>query len=385
MASFCKIGFNSLSLIGVGLLGIFFIDTNVHNVGNKMQKEKSVFTLHQQKTFMVFKSNFIFDDGAAEGAGGTAEIVDNNQQQEPIVEQVQAPTLPEDIAKELEELRAWKQANYKEPEKAAEVIAKEQEQDKAEFIKYGVENDLFKIDELTQYESIKVKADADLVFESFLKEFKEENSEIVDEEALSEAAKAEFDATYKISSTNEKAKERGLAKLAKEAKEIRSPFESKVTTAQNSYTEEKNIRAKMPSFEKFIDSQIDKNVPEKVSFKIKKGEEELPIEVTLTKEDKEAIAKTFKTPKTFLQYNKSPEETATTLDRKIQGWIKEHKFEEALSKAAETGEGLGIQKGSNAGADAPFALRQGAVRPAAKVLSLEESNNKIAKMREQYN
>lgn len=340
--------------------------------------------------FMMFKSRFFYDDGAAEGGGSTEQqevIVDDKASTQPAAETttVQSSTLPEDIAAELAELRAFKQANFKEAEKDPEVLAKEQEQDKANFIKYGVENNLFKIDELTQYESIKVKADADLVFENFLKDFAEENPDIDDEEELAEAAKDEFDNIYKISSSNEKAKEKGLAKLAKEANEIRSPYESKVKYAEETYTEEKQMRAKMPEFDKFLVTQINKNAPDKVTFSIKKGEEDFPVEIELTKEDKEAIVKEFKTPKTFLKFNESAEETALSLDKKIQGWIKVNKFEEALSKAAEQFEGFGVRKGSNVGADSPFAMRGGNVRPVSTGVTLEQSNEKIARARAQYN
>jgi len=345
---------------------------------------------------MYCKSKFIYNDDANEGGAGgnatdtaaaenTSSENTNTDTNNTAGEQKQELQLPDDIKaqlQELAELKAWKEQNTKAPEKTAEELSKEQEQDKAEFIKYVVDNDLLKIDELTQYESLKVKADADLVFEKFVQDFKEENSDITDAEELAEAAKEEFDKTYKLTSENEKAKERGLAKLAKDANEIRSPFETKVKTAQGSYNEEKEVRAKMPSFDKFIDEKIQKNAPDKVPFTIKKGDAEIQVEVELSKEDKEAIAKAFKTPKTFYSYNKSVEETSAALDKKINGWIKENKFEEALTKAYGTGEGLGVRKGSNTGADAPFALRQGQSTNTGKILTLEESNQKMAEARQ---
>lgn len=352
---------------------------------------------------MLLKSRFIYEDGANEGGAGAsgdaavnnadasnndaAKTGDDNSNTDS-GKQPEAKTefqIPDEIQaqlKELQELKEWKAANTKAPEKSPEEIAKENEADKANFIKFSVDNELFKIDEYTQYETLKVKADADLVFEGFVKDFKEENPDITDEIELSAAAKEAFDKEYKLSSTNEKAKEKGLAKLAKEANEIRNPYESKVKIAQTSYNEEKEVREKMPAFDKFIDEQIAKNAPDKVPFKIKKGETEVTVEIELTKEDKEALTKAFKTPKTFYSFSKSSEEAQVSVTKKINGWIRENKFEEALTKAFGTGESIGVKNGSNTGADAPFAMQQGQATNTAKILSLEDSNRKIAEARQ---
>jgi len=337
-------------------------------------------------------NRFIYNDGAEGGAGGAIDIVETgseagklNASDAPNQAAPDAVVIPDDIRSELEQLRAFKAANTKATEKSPEELERENEKDRAEFIKFSVDNELFKIDELTQYESLKVKADADLVFESFVKDFKEENPDIEDEEELAEAAKEEFEKLYKISSDNEKVKEKGLAKLARDAKEIRSPYESKIQTAESNYKEEKQVRQKMPDFDKFIDSQIKKNAPEKFSIKIKAGDTDVPVEIELTAEDREAIAKEFKTPKTFYNYNKSVEETEKALDKKIQGWVKVNKMEQIVSKAFEIGEGLGVRGGSDTGADSPFALKQGQPRQLAKILTLEDSNAKIAEARSRVN
>lgn len=341
---------------------------------------------------MLISSRFIYNDNASDGGAGAAPDVElSNEVGNEKVDTSAAPAelvLPEEIQqqlKEYQELKAWKAANTKAPEKTAEEIEKESEADRANFIKFSVDNNLLKIDELTKYETLKVREDADLVFESFIQDFKDENPDIKDEQELAEAAKDEFNKIYKLTSENEKAKEKGLAKLAKEAKEIRNPYESKVTEAQTSYNEEKNVRQKMPDFEKFIDTQINKNAPEKVLFKVKRGETEIPIEVELTKEDREAIAKEFKTPKTFFNYNKSVEETEKALDKKIQGWIKVNKFESALEKAAEIFEGVGVKNGSSIGAEHPFAMQQGKVSKLSNGLTLEQSNERVAEARSRFN
>ncbi len=318
---------------------------------------------------MILPVRFFYDDNANEGAGGStdnAAAADASQEGQEGKNNNAAvadapPPIPEDIAKELEELRAFRAANTKEPLKSAEELAKEKEQDKADFIKHAIDNDFCNVDDITKYESVKVQNDADLVFPEFFQEFKEDNPDIVDEKELADAAKDEFESRYKISSKDESIKAKGLAKLAKAANEIRSPYETKVKAAEADYVQTKELRAKMPSFDKFVETQIAKNAPDKVPFEINIGKEKtsVSIEVELTKEDKEAIAKTFKTPKTFMNYSKSPEETEKALDRKIKGWIKENKFDAALEKAAEKFEEIGMTKGSNVGANNPYGLNQG--------------------------
>lgn len=343
---------------------------------------------------MIFKTNFFYNDGATEGAGGATEQttdtttveVDNTDAAAQLEVKQEAPAeVPADVLKELEELRAFKQANTKEPERTPEQIAKDEQKDKADFIKFSVENDLMNIDDLTKYESLAVKADADLVFESFLEDFKEENPDIEDPTELAEAAKTEFNFTYKLSSENEKVKAKGLAKLAKEAKEIRSPYETKVTTAKTSYAEQKQIRENMPKFDKFVQSVLDKSVPEKLIFKAKDGEEEIPVSVELTKEDKKEIAELFSNAKTYQKFIKSPEEAETYLQKKVESYIKSKKADIAVEEAVKIGKGIGVKAGSNAGADNPFPLIENGSRPMGRVLTLEESNEKIARARASYN
>lgn len=341
---------------------------------------------------MAFKSLFFYDDGANEGAGGAASV-DTNTGGEQNQEQQQAPTeLPADILaqlEELKELRVWKSANTKEPEKSAEEIAKENELEKVNLKKFAVENNIAVDDDFVKYETLQQKKDADLVFENFLSDFKEENEDITDEKELREAAEEEFNKTYKLNSENSKAKEKGLARLAKEANEIRTPFKSKVESATTAYSEEKQLRAKMPEFNKFIEAQITKNAPDKIPFTIKVGKdknaEDITVEIDLTEDDRKAISKDFNTPKTFLKYSKSPEEAERALEKKIQSWVKANKFEEAAAKAITIGEGRGIAKSSNVGAEAPFAMKQGQGRNEGKTFTLQESNDKMARARANFN
>lgn len=332
-------------------------------------------------------NRIFYNTEAAEGGGGAVQIeqqAENTNVENAVVEAENAiPSLPSDVLKELEELRQFKLANTKEPEKSEVELAKEKEIEKADFIKFSVDNDLLAIEELTKYETLQTRKDAELVFESFLQDFKEENTDIEEEDELLKAAQAEFDAIYKLSSANEKVKEKGLAKLAKEAKEIRSPFESKVTAAKASFDEQKELKANMPKFTKFLEETINKSVPESFTVKVKDGEEEVIVKVPLTKEDKEEINKLFNTPKSYLKFSKSQEEAAVDLDKKIQGYIKTKKADLAIEEAVKVGKGIGLKSGSNVGAEHPFPLKQN-TKQSESSESVEESNSRIARARQQY-
>lgn len=337
---------------------------------------------------MAYRSIFFYDNAATEGTGGATDTTANSEQnndanQTASTENAATETaaqfeLPEKVKNELAELRAFRDANKKPDEKSPEQLSKEKEQDRAEFIKYAVDNDLCNIDDITKYESLKVQSDADLVFPQFLQDFKEDNPEIEDENELAKAAKSEFESRFKINSPDEKIKAKGLSKLAKEANDIRSPYETKVKSAEVNYTKEKDINSKLPDFDKFVSSQIEKFAPNKISFKVKSGDQEIPVEIELSKADKAAIEKDFKSHKVFYQYNKNGvEETSKSLERKINGWIRTNKFDLALEKAAAAFEEIGKSKGSNIGAENAFGVHEQARQQAVVVdiKSNQEANN----------
>ena len=223
-----------------------------------------------------------------------------------------------------------------------------------------------------------------LVFDASIT--KEDNPEITDNEELIEAAKDEFNTEYKLDSKNEKLKERGLARLTKDANEIKSPFESKIKNAESVYSEEKKLKAEFPKFNSFIEDAIKRNTAPKVTlFKGKEGEEEINIEIDLTKEDMAEIVKRISTPNTYSKYTQDKEAVNKELDSKIQSWLKANKFEETIQKAAEKYKEIGAKSAPRVGATAPFALQGQAARKDVKVMTLEESHLKIAEARERFN
>jgi len=302
---------------------------------------------------MILFPRFIYDGDAGEtgsNAGGGESSTQNTSTE---------VVIPEDIQRELAELRAYKESIVsKEPEKTPEQVAKEAELEKVNFRKYAVEKDLMKDDDFSRFDTISKKAERDLVFERFANEQKEDNPEITDDEL-----KDAFEFEYKLNSENEKTRARGLARLQKEAAEIKNPLESTYKSAKTQYDEDRAIEKQVAPYKKFIDDLIKENTPDKLSFfKTKDGDEEISVEVELSKEDREELAKTFINPKTFRSYldsNGKLDEIKPALAKKINGFLKQKYFETALSKSFETGHGRGVLKGSNVGANQPFAIIKG--------------------------
>lgn len=344
---------------------------------------------------MVINNRFFYDSGANEGGAAAENTEVNNAAEQQSQSAAQQPIyeMPEDVKAqlaELEELRAYKQSIVsKEPEKTPEQIAKEAEVEKSNFIKFAVENDYFKVDDLTKHEALKAKSDADLVFEStFLPQFKEDNPEIEDEAELLQAAKDEFATEYKLNSDSEKAKKRGIERLAKEAGSIKSPFESTYNKAHEKYTQEQGVAKQVPDFNKTVDSIVDKNMPSKITvFELQEGDEKTAIEIELTDTDKADITKILKSHKTFYQYvDKSPEEFEESISKKIQGWIKSNKSE-AINKAiSEKSKEIYYKKGKEdapiVGAENPFPLQQGASKE--KPFVDNGANQRANEARKQY-
>jgi hypothetical protein len=257
---------------------------------------------------------------------------------------------------ELLELRAYKESIlHKEPEKTPEQVAKEAELEKVNFRKYAVENDLMKDDDFNSFDTLSKKQERDLVYEKFSQEQLEDNPEITEDEI-----KEAFESEYKLNSENEKAKARGMARLQKEASEIKNPYETAYKSAKTRYDEDRSIEAQVPAYKKFVDDLIKESAPDKLTlFKAKDGEEEISIDVDLTKEDRDELAKTFVNPKTFRAFLDGKEklgDVKAALSKKINGFLKQKYFDTALSSSFEKGKGRGTLQGSNVGANNPFAL-----------------------------
>lgn len=301
---------------------------------------------------MLF-NRFIFNDNAGENEGGDinapeAEVVTDNA--------------PESIQIPLSDLEALGftsiddlKAHFNKPAEPTEEQKQRNAQlEKADFLNYGTKEGLITVDEYQAFESLKAKADRDLVFENFTQEFKDDNPDAEDYE-VEEA----FNSQYHIDSNNVTLKKRGEKLLGKDAAELRIPVQSKYDTAWKAYGEKKQLDATIPQWNKLIDDTVGKLVPEKLkAFEKEIDGQKVSVEIELTAADREEIAEKFKmNVKAYSMFAKGEnEKLSADLSRKINGYIKEKyadKIQEGIFEQAIT---FGKSRGSNIGATNPFPM-----------------------------
>lgn len=328
---------------------------------------------------MFLIPQFIYEDGVGATGGADTAAAKTDQQPESVLTAADLKELGFDNVDSLKSLVKSAKENNVSPEEKA----KKDNIEKANLLKYAAENGIMNVEDYNKRESLKGKADRDLVFDRFSSEHREDFPDASDEDI-----KEAFDSEYKLNSDIDKSKARGEARLSKEAKELRTPFEQKFTVAEQKYSEHKALEGKFPEFNKFMDSLIEKCTPEKMTFaKVKDGDAEVEIDVELSKKDREEIAKVFRTPKAFQAFigETDSAKVEQTLAKKINGFLKEKYFDSAVSKGFEMGKDIGIKNGSNVGADSPYALTKDTKTKAqAPVVDIQQSNDKIAAARERY-
>lgn len=260
--------------------------------------------------------------------------------------------------------------------KAPDKVLTKEEQDKvdaiyeADLIKFGVENGDMKLDDFHQLKTVKSKADAELVFEKYLDSWKEENPD--EAEDIEDKARTDFEAEYKLNSKSEKAKERGVAKLARDAKDLRSPLESSFEKVKGKFDTQKELIQNLPTFNKEIEDTAGGLIPEKVEwFKGKDGEEDVAIEVELTPEEKKEISgkvsAKFKSPEMYLLFKEGKQteikeamqEFAEKLSEKATKERANLKVTEKFAEIAEKAFKKGGESGAKVGAENSFAVNQG--------------------------
>jgi hypothetical protein len=321
---------------------------------------------------------FLYNIEGNEGAGGvgneappTTPIV--NEPAQPEATQIPLSELEALGFKSIDELRA----HFNKPAEPSEEEKAHQEQlKKADFLKFGTENNLITIDDYQQFESVKAKADKDLVFDNFSKEFIEDNPDADDYE-IEQA----FNLQYHIDSDNATLKKRGEKLLQKDATELRSPIQSKYETAWNEFSTKKELEQKIPVWNKLIDETVGKVVPEKMKvFEKDIDGKKVAIEIDLTTADREEIASKFKmNVRAYDLFAKGKtDELNSTLTKKINGYIQEKYSEQIREKVFEQGLLVGKTKGSNIGATAPFPM----VNNQAVVIPMEQ--NKLDEIRKSH-
>lgn len=294
--------------------------------------------------------------------GGPApENKDANQTPDPVAE-----FLKEFQAESLDALR--ERLKPKDPDHVESPEEKEKREGlyRAEMQKYAVENGIMKLEDFSKLETLKQKDDRSLVYENWLPTWKQENPDVSPED-VEARAKEDFDAEYHLNSTNEKTKARGLSKIEKEAKEMRSPLESSYTKVKTEFDEDLSIKNALPDYNKKMAAFIQENIPAKVKlFETKDGDDTIPVEIELTDDQRKAIYakvdKKIRNASTFQLFKKNDfTQLADIAKREAQAEIWNEHRETGLQKIAETflkrGDEKGYKRGS-VGAKNPFPLVQ---------------------------
>ncbi len=342
---------------------------------------------------MIFIRKF-FDDAAGGNSGGSPDATATADAKQTVTDP-NAAAPPANLPQPVFTIEELKSLGVNSKEDAIAILNKVREDgkpdeekkrqaaiEKADFLKYAAVRN-YANDDFNKYESLTAKADRDLIFEKYAAEEKADNPDLTDSE-LKEA----FESEYKLDSENEKVKAKGEARLKREAAEIRKPAENAWSTAQTNYKEELSALEKQKEFKALVKDTFKSNVPEKYTFKVKNGEEEVDVELDVTPELRKDIEKAFDSEKSFakyLTYDGKEKEFVEAFKANVQSFIESKLAKAGVQKGVELGIKLGTKKGSNAGADNPFALQNNSSgNKDTKVVSLEESNSKIAKARRQY-
>ena len=266
----------------------------------------------------------------------------------------------------LESLEALKERLKPKEDKVESPEEKEKRENlyRVEMQKYAVEQGLMKPDEFTKLETLKQKDDRTAVYEDWFAGWKAENPDVSAED-VEARAKEDFEDEYHLNSTNEKTKARGLKRIEKEAKEIRSPLESSYTKVKTEFDEDRSIKNDLPDFNKKLAGFIQENIPAKVKlFETKDGEETVPVEMDLTDDQRKAIYakvdKKIRSASTFQLYKKGDlKQLADIAKREAEAEIWNEQRQAGLQKIAETflkrGDEKGYKRGS-VGAKNPFPL-----------------------------
>lgn len=233
---------------------------------------------------------------------------------------------------------------------------------KANLLNYAVENSILSTEDYHKFETIKGKADQELVFEKYLQEWKEDNPDEKDD--VDTKAKLDFDAEYKLNSENAKAKARGEAKIKSEAELLRKPFESSFNDAKSRYDQEVELRNAWPTYQQSVTKIVGESMPSKYEFfKGKDGDEDVQLGKDISEEDKkeiiESLTKKFTSPQTYALHKAGKTEDLQAMIKDEAERLLWKKYDQ-VSKEEIAKEFMtrGTKKGSTIGAKAPFNNKQ---------------------------
>lgn len=225
--------------------------------------------------------------------------------------------------------------------------------------RYAVENGLMKPEEFQQLNNLKGKENRSLVYEQWLPSWKEENPDVPPAEADKEA-QAAFEAEYGLSSSNEKTKARGEARINREAGSIRQPLETSYTKVKADFDEDRTVKADYPGFNKKVSDFIQENIPAQVTiWEGKDGEEQVPIVIDLTEDQRkdlyQKVAQKMLNSGTYQLFKKGDETQLKEIaKRQTEELLWQEHRSTGLAKVAQTFLARGKKQGSTVGAKNPF-------------------------------
>lgn len=285
----------------------------------------------------------------------------------------------EELEKKLAE-KDKKPLSKEEQEKADEVY-------EASLRQFAVEKGKMKLEQFDQLTTLKSKKDADLIFEKYLEDWKEENPEV--KENIHESAKEDFEKEYRLNSENEKIKAKGIQRLAKEAAELRSPLESSYNDVKEEFDAVTQYRVDFPNYVKSLEKIANELVPEKVEYyRGKDGDEELPpIEIPLSADDRkeilDKITKRLQSPDSFGIWKEGKtEDLKERVSEYAEYLVGKKTKENGNAKIAEFFLGKGMDKGSKIGAENSFATQQ--TKPAADTKTGKSKSDAEREVLEQF-
>lgn len=302
------------------------------------------------------------DKGDA-GAKTKEQETSSNEQIDSLLKKFNVSSV-EELEKVLEEKNK--------PELSPEQKKKEEEKYQANLISYSVDNDLMSIEDFNRLQEVKGMEDEDLVFAEFVKDMREELSEVEEgedeltEEEIFAKIKEAFDKEYPLNSKNQKTKNRAENKIAKAAKEIRSPLESSFNSAKEKYDDEQGVRRVYPEYQKRVTDILSKAVPEKIKFfSTKDNDEDVSIDIDVSEEVKKEIIESLTDSvvknniNTFSLFRQGKiEEIEREVAERSEFLLWKKMSEEGKQKIAEKFLGRGKKQGSNTGAEESFATNQ---------------------------
>lgn len=259
-----------------------------------------------------------------------------------------------------------------------------------ELAAYAITNSLLTPQDLTSIESLQKSDDRGIALNDFAADYRADNKDRKDDDGNPDPVTEDeinkaFEDLYHTDSSNPTLKNKGEKLMKEKADSIRSVANQKFDNAKQKFDIEQEKGIQIPAYKTFVQSTISESIPEKI--KISGDGDDAVYFSTVSEQGKplydkdklEALFKKNELFNIFLTGDKSQ------LKQAMAETIEEHIFKEnraAINTLLLThGESVGLKKGSNVGANAPFeANKQKPVPVNEKGLSPEAKEH----MRKRY-